>query len=117
MLRRVMHEQITKRIRRSVQNKELAGEALNARVNDIRRELKNWIPAGGLDSLRYVEFWQSHGVLPCAGGLLDQPGWFLDDLENYLLWYELETLLQRRTTLPPGTPGIDQVTGNNRNAG
>lgn len=110
-----MHERITTRVRRSLQGMALSGEKLNARINEIRAALKNWIPGGGMDSLRWIELLQAYHILPFPGSLSEQPQWFIDDMENYLLWIELETLNQRRTTLPPGTPGVEQVTGN-RNA-
>lgn len=110
-LRRKIHEQITKRVRRSVQNKELSGEGLNEHIAEIRKALKGWIPAGGMESLRLYELVSAFHILPEGGGWLNQSQWFLEDMENFMVWHELETHLQRRTTLPPGTPGINQVTG------
>jgi hypothetical protein len=46
-------------------------------------------------SKRLWDEYAQHGVLPFAGGYLDQPQWWLDDVDYLELMYERETIPYR----------------------
>lgn len=63
---------------------------LQARQDELQAALKNWTPQGGEQSLllyqRYVD--SGYTALPCAGGWLDQPAWWLNDVTVFDLFGE-----------------------------
>lgn len=112
-----LQRQIDTRIKASVSSRELSGEALNARIADLRKALKGWLPAGGVESVYDYERFEAYHILPFSGGYREQPAWLLDDFKMLGLWFELARLLGRLTDASTVRNTMrDVVTGNKRNA-
>jgi hypothetical protein len=68
------------------------------RIAELESILDGWLPQGGMTS---YELWQlckasQYSVLPSAGGWLNQPQWWLDDLLMMMLLEELKELQHKQ---------------------
>lgn len=92
-------------------SRELTGEALNARIAELRKVLKGWLPAGGVESVYDYERFEARNILPFSGGYREQPAWLLDDFKMLGLWFELVRLNNRLTDSSKVRTTMQQVTG------
>lgn len=51
--------------------------------------------------MRLFDLFDKTGILPYAGGWMQQPAWFVDDVEKILLLTEYEELNQSLPKAPP----------------
>lgn len=69
-----------------MQEDETDGKARQRRRRAIVNALQGWIPRN--ESVRGLEMLRAFNILPNSGGWLDQPAWFIHDVENLLLLEE-----------------------------
>jgi hypothetical protein len=75
------------------------------RIQQIKKMLDGWQPLGGWESYRQYELMlaSNYAVLPYAGGWLDQPQWWLDDVDHFMLMDELMRLNSELPKVPAQT--------------
>lgn len=80
-------------------------------MNELSKALNGWQPRGGFESYRLYHLAQesNFAVLPVIGGWLDQPEWWLDDIEYLMMLEEYHTLNSKLVTIPAGIPSIEDT--------
>lgn len=106
-----LHREVDTRIIASANDHELAGDDIHKRIAYLQKLLRTWVPAGGIDSVYSYERYQAFGVLPFAGGYLDQPAWVQDDFRMLGLWFELARLRGKMPAAKPGKKQFSEIAG------
>lgn len=89
----------------------LEGEELRQRLNNLRPIVTAFEPKGGLQSLRLFElsYHCNFAQLPYGDGWLNQPEWWLDDLESFMLVMEYESLKAKLPVIPLNSTTFDSI--------
>jgi len=74
--------------------------------------VQSFEPEGGAESLRFFElsYHCNFAQLPYGDGWLNQPEWFLNDMESFLLVMEYHSLKARMPVIPSNMNSFDSLT-------